>query len=221
MYCSRCGTQVPDDSVFCHECGARVASAEAQEEQPTAPVGPAPPPRTAETARHATEGPPPGVAGTAPARAGHTAIGVAVIVGAGLAILGCLLTWADLALVKMNGFDVGWLTDPEEGLGSDGVLVLVVGLAAGGLGLYYFYGRNALAGVAIVALGIGATAIAGYNLAKIVQDANAFCDENYISDCNAIDAVGEGIYVVIVGGAITAIAGLAALARISTQPSRR
>lgn len=38
MYCWQCGTQVPDDSVFCHQCGARVHRAETKEEGTRAQV---------------------------------------------------------------------------------------------------------------------------------------------------------------------------------------
>lgn len=38
MYCSQCGTQVPDDSGFCHECGAALAPAAARQPAPVVPT---------------------------------------------------------------------------------------------------------------------------------------------------------------------------------------
>lgn len=32
MYCRQCGTQVPEDSAFCHQCGARVYLGETKRE---------------------------------------------------------------------------------------------------------------------------------------------------------------------------------------------
>ncbi len=223
MYCSECGTQVPDDSVYCHECGARVASAETRDEQVAAPVAPAPLATADETERRPVDKPAPGAVSTPPARAGHTFIGVAAIAGAALAIIGSLLAWADLVIVTGNGFDIGYLTDPTDGEGKDGAIVLLMGLLAGGLAIHYFSGRKAGASVVILGLGVAMAAIAGYNMQQLVQDAQELCDEveAWGSDCDAMDIVGEGIYLTIVGGAITAIAGLAGLAGTSAQPSRR
>ena len=42
MYCTRCGAQIPDDSMFCTSCGARVGGAEDQAEPVAFPVEDAP-----------------------------------------------------------------------------------------------------------------------------------------------------------------------------------
>lgn len=42
MYCTKCGAQIPDDSMFCTSCGARVGAAEDQAEPVAFPVGDAP-----------------------------------------------------------------------------------------------------------------------------------------------------------------------------------
>lgn len=42
MYCTKCGAQIPDDSMFCTSCGARVGAAEDQAEPVAFPVEDAP-----------------------------------------------------------------------------------------------------------------------------------------------------------------------------------
>lgn len=42
MYCTKCGAQIPDDSMFCTSCGARVGGVEDQAEPLAFPVGDAP-----------------------------------------------------------------------------------------------------------------------------------------------------------------------------------
>lgn len=219
MYCSQCGTQVPDDSVFCQECGAKIEVAETQDELAVTPSGPAPPPTVDQPARRPVDRPA-SKDFTAPRPAARqTFTGVAVIAGAVLAVIGSLLTWADLELVTFNGFDVGYLTDPEEGLGNDGLFVLVIGLIVGVLAAHYFYGRNALASLAVIGLGLAAAGIGAYNMGKLIQETQAFCDEIGASDCDALQVVGEGIYFTIAGGAVIAVAGLVGLIRAVAQPS--
>lgn len=248
MYCSECGTQIPDGAAFCQGCGTRVnvsIDSEAAEAGP-AVVPPAAQPTGANRARPGycercgrelgvneklrgltaheqcpapvTQAPAAArpVSMTPPASGKRTALGIVVIVGALLAVLGCLLPWADLDIWTGNGFDVGYLTDPKEGMGQDGLFVLLMGLVAAGVGVYYFYGRNALAGLALFALGAAIAAVAGYDVGKMVQAAQEFCDESSgygfnTGDCNALDIVGEGLYMTIAGGAVTALAGLAGL----------
>ena len=38
MYCSKCGKQIPDDSVFCSGCGAKVGGGAAAEPEPSLPT---------------------------------------------------------------------------------------------------------------------------------------------------------------------------------------
>ena len=42
MYCTKCGAQIPDDSMFCTSCGARVGGVEDQAEPAEFPVGDVP-----------------------------------------------------------------------------------------------------------------------------------------------------------------------------------
>ena len=37
MFCSKCGKQIPDDSIFCAYCGARLATASAESAQDASP----------------------------------------------------------------------------------------------------------------------------------------------------------------------------------------
>ena len=48
MICTNCGAQIPDDSIFCEQCGSRVAPA--QDSQPAPPPSPAPSEPTAPSA---------------------------------------------------------------------------------------------------------------------------------------------------------------------------
>lgn len=43
MQCPECKAEIPDDSVFCHECGARLSSGEGEGRQAARQVGPAAP----------------------------------------------------------------------------------------------------------------------------------------------------------------------------------
>lgn len=53
MYCTMCGAQIPDDSMFCTSCGTRVGGAEDQAESAAFPVGDAP--ATAPAGQHAPQ----------------------------------------------------------------------------------------------------------------------------------------------------------------------
>lgn len=56
MYCTKCGAQIPDDSMFCTSCGARVGGVEDQAEPVAFPVGDAP--ATAPAGQQAPQGAP-------------------------------------------------------------------------------------------------------------------------------------------------------------------
>ena len=53
MYCTKCGAQIPDGSMFCTSCGTRVGGAEDQAEPAAFPVGDAP--ATAPAGQHAPQ----------------------------------------------------------------------------------------------------------------------------------------------------------------------
>lgn len=54
MYCTKCGAQIPDGSMFCTSCGTRVGAAEDQAEPVAFPVGDAP--AAAPAGQHAPQG---------------------------------------------------------------------------------------------------------------------------------------------------------------------
>lgn len=189
MFCPQCGTQVSDSATFCRKCGTPLVE------------GAAPPP-TASSPR----------AARLPASAGEVApgqplVGIFVIVGAALAIIGCLLPWIDFASATANGFDGGYLTDSSGG-GNDGILILVLSLAGAAFAVHYFFGRSSLASGSVLALEAGAAAIAAYNLLRLIADIRDGC-----SGCNPLDYVGMGLYVAIAGGLIAAGAALIGLRR--------
>jgi len=196
MYCARCGTQIPDDSEFCYNCGAQVVGVEREKrkraaetgEAYAAPVAPAPTP-----APQAVR-PAPRTVGAA--TLAQPQVGIAVIVGAALAAIGCFLAWVDVQGFTANAFDGGYVTSLGDGDGKDGMLILPLALAAAALGVLHFKARNSLASLGLIALGVVIVGIAGYNIWKIVD----------LSD--SMKYVGIGLYLTIAGGVVTALAGL-------------
>jgi hypothetical protein len=194
MYCARCGTQIPDDSEFCYSCGAQIVGVEREKrrraaeagEAYTEPVAPAPAPQAARPA--------PRTVGAATLAQPY--VGIAVIVGAALAVIGCLLPWVDALGTTINSFDFGYVTNSNGGDGKDGLLILAIAAAAAVLGGLHFKARNSLASLAVIALGAAIVGIAGYNLWKVFDA------------MDSMKYVGMGLYVTIVGGVVTALAGL-------------
>jgi hypothetical protein len=194
MFCARCGTQIPDDSEFCYNCGAQIAGVEREKrrraaesgEVYTEPVAPTPVPQAARPAPR-TLG-----AATLP----QPYVGIAVIVGAALAAIGCLLPWVDFLGITANAFDGGYVTSLGDGDGKDGLLILPIAVVAAVLGGLHFKGRNSLASMGLIPLGVAIVGIAGYNLWKM-YDA-----------MDSMEYVGIGLYMTIVGGLVTALAGL-------------
>jgi len=194
MYCTRCGTQIPDDSEFCYNCGAQVVGVEREKrrraaeagEVYTEPVAPAPAPQAARPA--------PRTVGAATLAQPY--VGIAVIVGAALAAIGCLLPWIDAFGQTANGFDFGFVMDSNGGDGKDGLLIIPIGVVAAVLGGLHFKGRNSLASMGLIALGAAIAGIAGYNLWKMYDGSDS------------LEYVGIGVYVTIAGGLVTALAGL-------------
>ena len=194
MYCARCGTQIPDDSEFCYNCGAQVVGVEREKrrraaeagEVYTEPVAPAPAPQAARPA--------PRTVGAATLAQPY--VGIAVIVGAALTAIGCLLPWVDVLGITFNSFDVGYVTDSNGADGVDGLLILPIAVVAAVLGGLHFKGRNSLASMGLIALGTAIAGIAGYNLWKMYDGSDS------------LEYVGIGVYVTIAGGLVTALAGL-------------
>jgi hypothetical protein len=203
MYCARCGTQIPDDSEFCYSCGAHIVGVEREKRRRAAESGEAiPQPVTPTLAPQVVApAPAPQAARPAPRTVGAATlaqpyVGIAVIVGAALAAIGCFVAWVAGQGHPMNAFGLGFVTDSNGGDGKDGLLILPIAAAAAALASLYFKGRNSLAGLALIALGAAIVSIAGYNLWKIYNLANS------------MKYVGMGLYMTIAGGVVTALAGL-------------
>jgi len=194
MYCARCGTQIPDDSEFCYSCGAQIVGVEREKRRSAAESGETIPQPVAPT-------PAPQAARPAPRTVGAVTlaqpyVGVAVIVGAALAVIGCLLPWIDAFGQTANGFDFGFVLDSNGGDGKDGLLIIPIAVVAAVLGGLHFKARNSLASLAVIALGAAIVGIAGYNLWKVFDAADS------------MKYVGVGLYMTIAGGLVTALAGL-------------
>ena len=139
---------------------------------------------------------------------GQPAIGVAVMIGSALAAIGTMLPWIDFAGATANGFDGGYLTGSSMGDGNDGIVILLLGLAAGALAVHYFMKPNPLLSLGSLILGAAAAGIAGYNLVRLISDIRDGC-----GGCNVMDYLGFGLYVSIAGGAIAAGAAFMGLRR--------
>jgi hypothetical protein len=126
-------------------------------------------------------------------------IGIAVIVGAAMAALGSLLPWIESGGITLNGFDAGYLTGSSMSDGNDGIIILLLGLAAGALAVHYFMKPNLLLSVGSLILGAAAAGVAGYNFIRLYKDIND-------SGLSPMDYLSYGLYVSVIGGAIAAAA---------------
>jgi hypothetical protein len=194
MYCARCGTQIPDDSEFCYSCGAQIVGVEREKRRSAAESGETIPQPVAPTPAPQAARPAPRTVGAATSAQPY--VGIAVIVGAALAVIGCLLPWVDVLGTTINSFDFGYVTNSNGGDGKDGLLILPLAIAAAALGVLHFKARNSLATLAVIALGVAIVGIAGYNLWKVFDAADS------------LKYVGIGLYIIIAGGVVTALAGL-------------
>jgi hypothetical protein len=136
-----------------------------------------------------------------PAGPVQPAIGIAVIVGSAIAVVGTVIPWLDFAGATTNGFDGGYLTGGSASDGNDGIVILLLGLAAGALAVHYFMKPNALLSLGSLVLGAAAAGVAGYNLFKLIADIRDAC-----GGCNVMDYLGFGLFTTIVGGAVAAVA---------------
>ena len=196
MFCARCGSQIPDDSEFCENCGAPIAGIEREKRRRAAETGqayaaPVAPPPVPAAAR-----PAPRPTGVPQATSPLPMIGIIAIAGAALAAIGCFLAWVDAPGTTINALDWGYVTDSNGIDGMDGLLVLPIAAAAAVLGGLSFKGRYNLANLALIALGVAIAGVAGYNLWKIVDETDS------------LKYVGIGLYMTIAGGIVTAVAGL-------------
>jgi len=215
MFCSQCGVEVADAAAFCRKCGASLrddvappAPQPVEQQPPAQQVYQQPTPQqqvmtqqrpaATQTMRHT-------LGATKPVQ---PAIGVAVMIGSALAVIGTMVPWIDFAGATANGFDGGYLTGSSMGDGNDGIVILLLGLAAGALAVHYFMKPNPLLSLGSLILGAAAAGIAGYNLVRLISDIRDGC-----GGCNVMDYLGFGLYVSIAGGAIAAGAAFMGLQR--------
>jgi zinc-ribbon domain len=214
MFCSQCGTEIPEGSAFCHKCGSKTADSPAGTGQarsgPSSVTGTAvrsAPPHAPPFSQRLDEG---------ATTAGQKVIGAIVLIGAALAVIGSLMPWLDAGwLGSKNGFGAGYLTDPSGGLGKDGIVILAAALAAGALAIPYFIARSSsakiLAGLGALLLGLGVGGLAGYDLGRFIKDSLDFCD--------CLDFIGTGIYLAVAGGVIVTFAAVAGMINAAIQPN--
>ena len=206
MFCPQCGVEVADAAAFCRKCGASLRDDVAPpapqpvEQQPPAQqqIMTQQRPAATQTMRHT-------LGATKPVQ---PIVGIAVMIGSALAVVGTMLPWIDFAGATANGFDGGYLTGSSMGDGNDGIVILLLGLAAGALAVHYFMKPNPLLSLGSLILGAAAAGVAGYNLVRLISDIRDGC-----SGCNVMDYLGYGLYVSIAGGAIAAGAAFMGLRR--------
>jgi hypothetical protein len=197
MFCPQCGVEVADAAAFCRKCGASLRDDVAPPAPQPVEQQPAPQqqimtqqrPAATQTMRHT-------LGATKPVQ---PIVGIAVMIGSAMAVVGTMLPWIDFAGATANGFDGGYLTGSSMGDGNDGIVILLLGLAAGALAVHYFMKPNPLLSLGSLILGAAAAGVAGYNLVRLISDIRDGC-----GGCNVMDYLGYGLYVSIAGGAIAA-----------------
>jgi hypothetical protein len=98
--------------------------------------------------------------------------------------------------------------------GIDGIVILLLGLAAAGLAAHYFIKPMSLASLI---LGAAAAGVAAYDFVRLYKDINDGC-----GGCSPImDYLSYGLYVCIAGGAIAAGAAFMGLKRERSLPPGR
>ncbi len=206
MFCSNCGTEVPDDSAFCHNCGARTVTGRPREQPQETQPAPAPPSSGAGTAAPVYQAREPAAAALATRPDPLAmAIGAVVIIGAVLGIIGSVLSWVVSFNGTINAFDLGYVTSWQNGDGKDGWVIVPASVAALALALHYFFVRNVWASLAVLAMGGLVMAVATYDLYRAVKD---WVDFLGWSVRDALDLFAEGIFITIMGGLMVALAAL-------------
>jgi hypothetical protein len=146
--------------------------------------------------------------------AAQIGIGLVVIIGAVLTIIGSFMDWVDLGFAGLDGFDVGYLTDPLDGEGQDGLLVLGLGIAAAGGAVHYFFVRSVWMSLGIMLAGLCTAALGIYNMSRLIYEAKRDLD---LSTGGAFDLIGPGIYLAIAGGVIVTIGAFAGAWRATAR----
>jgi hypothetical protein len=240
MFCSNCGAEVSETASFCRKCGASLREpAPAQPvEQPPVQQGPQPPAFQQQAPQQPVAQAPvqqpqqvagrpaqlqrPTVVQQQPAgapvarrpftgfQAVQPVVGIVAIAGAALAAIGSFVPWIDIEGRTGNGFDIGYITDSSGG-GNDGLLVLLLALAAGALAIHYFMQVKKpllpLLSLGTLVLGVAAAAVAGYDFIKVYKDLKD------LGASSPMDYISFGLYLGFFGGLAAAAAAFMGLRR--------
>jgi hypothetical protein len=215
MFCSQCGTQVPDNAAFCPSCGAQqpVAAASAA----PAPQAPAPPPiptvcpscgSTVQPGRRfctqcgsSLTGAPPAARAARPAAAAGSLTAYEIVMAGGfaLAIVGTLLEWISFGPVSASGWNSDSRFRIAEWLDVTAPIDAAIIAIAAALGAYLLLGPRF--GFQVPALPFGPSA------AGTVIAALGVLEWVYIDDVGqgVIDP-GIGIYAIIIAGIVITFA---------------
>jgi hypothetical protein len=218
MNCASCGSALPDGAAFCGNCGARVDNGVLRVtlDEPSAPsstvatapnaAAPPPPPRMSAVSGYAPPGmpAPPSLPATTGGTSSKNLVGAVIgAVGAGIVIIGALLSWVgSAAFVDLNSFRVsyGYLFDFESGSNTHaGVGILLVVLAVAGLATSF------IPRVGLVRNLCGAVVFLVVVL-YLVQTARLVDDMSTFSSPDLADFLGPGVYVTGVGALMMAAA---------------
>ena len=190
MFCPECGTEVAESAGFCRKCGAPLRDDAVRPVAPAQTAAPAPM-AAASAVRVVSAG------------VGQPVVGVIAIIGAALAAIGTMLPWIENSGYSRRGLSFGYLTGSSFEKGHDGVIVLILALAAAALAVHYFRMNSSLASLGTLILGAGAAGVAAYNLVRLISDIRDNC-----GGCNPMDYLGMGLYMSIVGGVIVVAAAV-------------
>jgi len=194
--CSNCGQLMPDEKMFCANCGSQQrpipAALSRDSWAPQQVSGPAP---TTTTISHQPGGAPASAGPHEVTSTDRTAAACAIVGGLLIAI-GSVLPWATVtvgfATVNISGLDKG----------KDGVFTLPMGVIAVLLGILLFGNVSRNLGAAISAIGAVAGAVGVSDLVDITNRVS-----NFKSELGSA-GVGAGLYLVVVGAAAAMVSGI-------------